>query len=370
VIAALLLLAALPVAHRRVVASDGAALALHRYGDATGGGVPVLMIPDLGLTRAVFDLEGEGLARYLAAAGRTVYVAELRGRGSLGARVSRDLPAIAKVIGAPQVDLVAHGWAGTLALVAAKQLGVRRVVAIATPVYAEVPSPIVAAVLKNGGAFTRLVEDAEGARALELLFTFGGRFKPGRLEALRAFAFSDLGAVTSRELLQWMTVGDFTFDDGSTVLTRLAQYDRPTLLFNGLADGFASPELCVPLKGFSKAEVTLRTFSRFELASEDYSHLSLLQGRGARVEVYEPARGARCPLIGARSAQSKGARSGVAPASATWCGCSCSARSSPRACASCRCPRAPSCTARRPATACSSRWCATGRRARPPAARC
>src|SRR6185436_1048629 len=98
VIAVLLLLAATPVAHRRVVASDGAALALYRYGEPAQGVVPVLMIPDLGLTRAVFDLEGEGLARHLAAAGRTVYVAELRGRGSLAERVSRDLPAIARAI--------------------------------------------------------------------------------------------------------------------------------------------------------------------------------------------------------------------------------------------------------------------------------
>ena len=32
----------------------------------------------------------------------------------------------------------------------------------------------------------------------------------------------------------------------------------------------------------------MRVFSRFDLAAEDYSHLSLLQGRGAPRDVFRP----------------------------------------------------------------------------------
>ncbi len=284
------LVSAAPVAHRRVLTSDHVALALYRYGEP--GLPPVLLIPEVGLTRAVFDLEGEGLARHLAARGRTVYVAELR-RNGLPERVSRDLPAVAAAIGEP-FDLVAHGYAGTLALAASVtelKGRVRRVVAIATPALPEVPSPVAAAVLRGGGDFHALTLDPEGTRALELLFWLGGRFRPGRLEALRASAFGSLGALTSADLLRWMYTGNLQLDDDSTVLGRLQQYDRPTLLFDGLADGFANPEFCTPLKEIAaKADVRLKTFSRFELANEDYSHLSLLQGATALADVFEPAR--------------------------------------------------------------------------------
>ncbi len=282
-------LASVPVSHRRVMTSDGVAIGLYRYGEA--GRPPVLLVPELGLTRAVFDLEGEGLARHLAEHGRTVYVARLRS-GALPLIVEKDFAALAAVIGEP-FDLVAHGYAGTLALAAStRELAgrVRRVIAVATPALPEVPSPVATAVLRAGGDFRALTLDPEGSRALELLFTFGARWRPGRLEALRAHAYGSLGDVVSAELLKWMYTGNVALDDGSTVLGRLQEYDRPTLLFDGLADGFANPEFCTPLKGLSKAKVKLRTFSRFELATEDYSHLSLLLGAGAKSEVWEPAR--------------------------------------------------------------------------------
>jgi pimeloyl-ACP methyl ester carboxylesterase len=266
------LLAAAPVevAHRRVLAHDGTSLGLYRYG--TPGLKAVLLIPELGFNHRVFDMEGEGLAPFLAEHGRTVYVAELRTKG-LAERLG-DLSAVLDVTG--PVDLVAHGYGGTLAM-AANEPRIGRVVAIATPVELEVPSDVALSVLRDGKL---------SARAFELLFAMNGRFRRGRLEALRATALTPLDGAG---LLQWMRSGDLALPDGTTVRGRLERYDRPTLLFVGLADGFANPELCTPLPQVSKADVQLRTFSRFELAHEDYSHLSLLQGENARSDVYEPA---------------------------------------------------------------------------------
>jgi hypothetical protein len=184
------------------------------------------------------------------------------------------------------VELVAHGWAGTLAMISAPSR-IGRVVALSTPAEAEVPSRLVRDVLTTGGDFRALAESEP--KAFELLFAMGGRFRPGRLDALKAHAFGPLGSGAAAELLSWMRSGELSLGDQTTVRQRLRRYDRPTLLFIGLADGFANPELATPLPEVTKAPVTMRAFSRFELAHEDYSHLSLLQGAYARHDVFEPA---------------------------------------------------------------------------------
>src|SRR6202035_1634408 len=71
------------LSRRKVETADGFAVAIYRYAPPGGGlGRPaVLMIPDLGLGREAFDVEGTGLARYLASRGRDTYVVELRGQG-------------------------------------------------------------------------------------------------------------------------------------------------------------------------------------------------------------------------------------------------------------------------------------------------
>ncbi|MEW5737483.1 MAG: alpha/beta fold hydrolase [Myxococcota bacterium] len=297
---AALLLASSPepvVSHRRVVTEDGASLALYRYLPPGGGGAraPVLLVGEIGFGRPLFDLHREGLARWLAGRGYAVYVAELRGQGradpgaSLRAWIHLDLPAIARVIASERgepVDLVAHGWGGTLALAAAgRELPVRRVVALATPVEAEVPSALAEAFLAEGGHFSDFAASPGGAWDFELLFAMETRFPPRTLAALRALGTRDLSRGQSTEWLAWMRTGDLPLDDGTTVRRRLREFDRPTLLFLALGDGFAGPELCAPLRGESKADVRLRTFSRFE-TGDDFSHVSLLLGAQAPSRVF------------------------------------------------------------------------------------
>ncbi len=289
------------VSHRKVIAADGVALALYRY-DPPGkiaGPRPVLLVGDLGLGRALFDFHGEGLARWLALRGRRVYLAELRGQGraagggfGLADLVTKDLPAVAAAIPEMQFDLVAHGWAGTLALAASvKELKGRaaRVVSLNTPAEFAVPSKTAEQVLAGGGKIGNLGNDAEGATTFELLFALGARISSAQLSGLRAAAFSDLGARASAELLQWMRSGDLALGEGDTVAGRLRRYDRPTLQFLALADGWANPELCGTLREVSTAKVRVRTFSKFEPVSEDYSHLSLVAGQGAPKDVFTPA---------------------------------------------------------------------------------
>jgi pimeloyl-ACP methyl ester carboxylesterase len=291
-----LLLAAAPadlrVSHRKVVTADGAALALHRYLPPGDGllSPPVLLVADLGFGRALLD----GLARFLASEGRAVYVAELRGQGasdaghSLRTVVALDLPAIAQAIAAERsgpLDVVAHGYVGTLVLAAAgHELLVRRVAALNTPVLLEPPTTLMESFLSEGGRFSTLASSPEGFAEFDQLFTMGTRASRQSAAAAAGRA-RDLSRPVAAELLAWLRLGDLPLDDGSTVLVRLRKFDRPTLLLLGLADGWAPTESCAPLREFSAAKVQVRLFTR-QLEGDDFAHASLLLDERARHVVF------------------------------------------------------------------------------------
>lgn len=280
------------VSHRKLVTEDGAALALYRYQPlVTKRGLPpVLLIADLGFGRALFDFEGEGLAWWLVAHGREVYVAELRGQGaadathSLRTAVELDLPALARALPGP-VDLVAHGYLGTLVL-ASRALQLRRVVAIATPLEPDAPSTLQHDFLSGGADFATLSASPAGFDRFEQLFAMGSRGDHHVLAAFAANGTRTLGPGASRELLAWLQSGDLPLDDGSTVRARLAGWATPTLVLLGLADAWAPPESCVGWRAVAApGAVRLRTFSRFT-DGDDYAHVSILVGHYARRWVF------------------------------------------------------------------------------------
>ena len=264
---------------------------------------PVLLVPELAFSRAVFDLAGAGLAPYLVAHGRDVFVLEPRGQGAserphplhLADLVTKDVPAalaaIAKVDRGP-IDLVVHGYSGTLVLAAAAKEGlgrIGRVVALSTPAEPEVPNPLLETVLAHGGRLGELGLDPTEASAFEMLFCHHGLFGPGVVDLLRDAA-SDLDPTEASEWLTWLRNGDLPLGDGTSVTTRLAAYDRPTLLFLPLGDNLAHPEFAAPLRELApRAHVQLHMLSKLELLAEDYSHLSMLQGRDAPQDVFAPA---------------------------------------------------------------------------------
>lgn len=259
---------------------DGAALALYRYSGAgqRPGAPPVLVIADAGFGRALFD----PLARRLASGGREIYVAELRGQGaadrgfSLRAAIPLDLPAVFRAIGATEIDLVAHGYLGALALAAStRELRVRRVVALNTPMTPGAPTQLALRFLEDGGRFSTLASSPEGFDVFEQLFAMRAEGDRRAFAGFAALGARDLGRPMAAELAAWMTLGDLPLDDGTTVLERLRAFDRPTLLLLGLADGWAPPEACVTLREQSRAKVEVRLFSRV-LEGDDFAHVSLL----------------------------------------------------------------------------------------------
>jgi predicted alpha/beta hydrolase len=269
----------LRVAHRKVMTRDGVSLALTRYSPpGHDGRVPVLLLVDLPFARSA----AAPLAKALADAGRVVFVAEVRGQGASEAGVTLrgvvafDFPAIAGAIGGP-VDLVAHGWLGSLALAAAgHELKVRRVVALNAPARFEVPNELAEALLSSG-RLGALGLSPLGGEHFSALFLLGSAIDPFVLATVKA-QLRDLSAATAREWLAWMRTGDLPLDDGSSVRARLQRYEQPTLVVLALGDGFAGPELCATLR--ERPGVSLHTFSRFD-AGDDFSHLTELVGLNA-----------------------------------------------------------------------------------------
>ncbi len=291
------------VLRRRVATEDGVLLALYRYAPKrVASGPAVLLVPDLGMGREAFDSDGKGLAPFLARQGRDVFVLEPRGHGrsetpegwGLEEVVRFDLPAAVAAIAQERegpVDLVVHGWSGTLALGACSEElkgRVRRVVALSTPVEPVPPSVYAAALLEGGGRFAALARDPASAEAFEVLFAKHGGVPKRTLARLRSEAFHDLSPRAAGELSAWMTKGELMV--GTRSLTdRLRAYDRPTLQLVALRNNWASPEAATPLREVApEAKVQLRVLSILHYLSEDYTHLSLLHGSKAEREIFNP----------------------------------------------------------------------------------
>lgn len=273
------------VAHRRVTTADGAAVALYRYRveGLRSPAPPLLLVPELGFSRALFDFEHRGLARWLAAQGREVYVAELRGQGKADPALSlehfaTDVDAVLKHIDAAQVDLVVQGWAGALLMSSIAEARVRRVVAMNVLFEPEVPNQLAERFLMNGARFSSLASSPEGAHVFEQLFGLRAEMPVSTFHALLATGTRDLSRPVAAELLAWMRHGDRPIHD-SSVKRRLIAWRRPTLLMLGLADGFAPPELCAGWRDHNP-NVSIRTFTRLE-AGDDFSRASMLLGTRA-----------------------------------------------------------------------------------------
>jgi pimeloyl-ACP methyl ester carboxylesterase len=283
----------LQVSHRRVNAPDGVALAVYRYQrpGVVSSLPPVVLVPDVGFSRAAWDFEGRGLARWLSATGRLVYVVELRGQGKAGPglaltpMVTVDLPSVLDALKLERIDLVVHGWVGSLVLaVHGQSARIRRVVALNTPLFAAPPSALATAFLADGGRFSTLASSPSGARTFHELFALWAELPSGTEQAFLSTGTRDLSRPVAAELLAWMNTGDRPLG-GQSVSARLAALDRPTLLLLGLADGFAPPEQCAVLRERAPGPVELHTFSRAE-GGEDFSHLSMLLGREAPKKVF------------------------------------------------------------------------------------
>lgn len=290
------------VLRREVVTADGAVIVLYRYMPPGGGKTrgAVLLVPELGMGREAFDLDGVGLAPWLQDRGFDVFVLEPRGHvesatapaWTLDTLVTTDLVTAMGVIANEhpgEVDLVLHGYSGALALASStRELKGRvgRVVALSTPALVEVPNRFAEEVLSRGAPLSTLAMDPEGAAIFDLLFARHSKIPARRLRALRLEGFTDLGRPAAEGLLRWMRTGDLALP-GSSFKARLEEYDRPTLQLIALRNNWVHPEHTTPLRELApKAAIRLRVLSILHFLTEDYTHLSLLHGAAAPRELF------------------------------------------------------------------------------------
>ena len=244
-----------------------------------------------------FDFEGEGLARYLAPA----WPHGLRRRAARAGRAGR---AGRMVAWREWRDWICRrSWrrhrrararrprgarlGGTLALAAAAASSGAACGAWSRSrrrPTAEVPSALVAAVLERAAATSRAGADAEGARRSSCSSRWAADFCPGRLEAPAQRRVPRPGRGRLGETAAGgCETGDLALADGTHgAAAGSPSYDRPTLLLLALARRLRQPRArraaararrrrtsrCAPSAGSSSV-------------GEDYSHLSLLQGRRA-----------------------------------------------------------------------------------------
>lgn len=265
---------------------------LHLPGQLPGG-APVLLVPDLGLTPLVFLHQGRGLAATLAESGREVYVLDWSRtdtQGGLSAIVGRVLPAALRAAGAGEaVDVVGHGYAGSLVIAASTDEArglVGKVVALNTPVELAPPNPVLTGVLEAGGRLADLALTPRGVRTLRLLLMEGGTLPQDLRSAIRRVGLLNLEPAVARGLLAWMRTGDLALP-GAGLTERLRRYDRATLLVLPLRDNFSQQEHAAPLRELAiRAAVRPQQLSRLDGLAEDYTHLSMLQGQHAPTEVW------------------------------------------------------------------------------------
>jgi pimeloyl-ACP methyl ester carboxylesterase len=275
-------------AHRHVVTSDGSSLVLYsiQKEHLSQNAPAVLMIPDFGFGKSLFDAQGKGLAPYLASKGFRVFIAEMRGQGSASPFYSmQDLPedfgaieSALKTQGVDQLTLISHGWMGSYAM--SLYAKAKALVSFATPAVAEKPSDLATLFLLNGMPLRTCLENEKCGQ----LFLYDSILPVSLKRTVQGETLKSDPRLAAALFSLWKH-GDFTFLDGTTWRQRLRKVKVPTLMINVHGNDWAPPELCVPFREISNGPVTLKYFQALSGGS-DFSHVGMLQSDEAKDTIY------------------------------------------------------------------------------------
>ncbi len=285
--------------------AGGAEVAVWRYVAAGARkGPPVLLLPELGMGRQLFDHNGAGLARTLQAAGREVFVLEwrgtgrsspsVRGLGGLDSLFDGDAHAALRLAREAssdgRVQLVGVGLGGAAAYLLAAEPGARvaAVVAFSVPAVYEVPNEAVRGVLAAARASGKEPSAAIDLRAyshlpapvgkgerdlFQLLFEYGDKLPGGRAESLRA-ALGTAAPELLDDVVRWMEQGDLP--RGPRIRDALAILTAPLLVIAAPRDNLVHLEHALAVRKLApRAAQEEIVLSRIEGFPEDAGHLAL-----------------------------------------------------------------------------------------------
>jgi pimeloyl-ACP methyl ester carboxylesterase len=267
---------------RRVVAADGVELALTRFFEDSGRGLPVL------LTHGTFSNGAicSRLGAYLAGHGFDSWVLELRGRGQSQRTIPEptfeafgllDVPAALVAVRAylsqPRLFLVGHSGGGLAFLMhLARRPAERANVAGLVMLAGQATEACVTLSGRAMVAFGWVAETVLG-------------YAPGR--ALRLGPENEPRGVL-RQWFRWNRSRQWIGADGFDYLAALSEIAVPTLCLAGTGDRYIAPvsgcrRVYDALGGSDKAWVLC---ARSEGFSEDFGHARIVASRGAQREIW------------------------------------------------------------------------------------
>lgn len=310
-----------------VLTDDGWWLGLRRYrprGGLTTRMEPVVLCHGLGANHFNMDWDPPyGLAQYLAAAGRDVWVISLRGHAgsdrptvfnklswgfSFDDYLHHDIPAILRyvvgVTGSDRVQWVGHSMGGKLAYALGgtplEPLLGGGIVAVGSPSsYSH--QPYLRFLARMGAILARRTRVPQ-RWITRMLSPFTGHFDPpfselvispksmdgSMIRRMQANAFEDISAGVARQFDDWVSNNCFrSLDKKVDYRQSMAALSTPVLVIGGSADRMAPPA-CVELalERIGSSDKTLILLGKKWGSKVEYGHGDLLLGRAAPVEVY------------------------------------------------------------------------------------
>lgn len=283
---------------RAALAADGTHVAVFLYvPERPIPGAPlVVLLPDLGTTHEVFDVDGDGLARQLSGRGLAVATLDWRGTGlsqvpaqpaSLDDLLTLDLPTAANVEGADRkLVLVGWGYSGALAYAAASGVLARRTVGVVSlngVVSLDVPNATVERLFAAGDAVDLplvLANPAPQRRGtlFDLLWTQGAPLDDTVAGDLLVRALAPISELEASQLRDWMRDGKTTLG-GRPYPDQLGKLEAPVLAFLGMRDNWTHPEFAGPIRDWvPEKRLQFEPVNRFEGYDEDLGHLGLVLG--------------------------------------------------------------------------------------------
>jgi pimeloyl-ACP methyl ester carboxylesterase len=316
-------------ATERVETVDGWDLLVHHLEPARpSSDVPVLFIHGHGTTgRSFLGLGGRGLAGALAAAGRDVWLAELR--GSLGThrtgsrwpttrrrprgrarvcvrdKLGVDLPAILDHLRArtqsPLVDAVAHSLGGVFVYLhglTARSPVIRRAVTIGSPL--AIPPSAIPAPLRSlpagllAGRLGRLALRGLSSRVVDRARVrwMPVHFDPEEADDAEVRQFlrhgvADVYGTELAEILRWVRSADpFSLAPPGRALPRRARLPFPVRFLVGAADPLTTPEsVMAAYRRVGNGASDIHVLGRASGFTRDYRHADILVGRNVHRDV-------------------------------------------------------------------------------------
>lgn len=305
---------------------DGFTLTCRHYAPLQFPALPiaVILLPDVYENANVFDLQGRGLARYLAEKGLDVYALNWRGTGqsknpSLGnagkwdwdfdALVSQDLPAIIKVVrqrSKKVIKVVGHGLGGTAALAFAggndeKAAEISAIVGIGTPGRPMVPNEIFNALIDDSSKLpaNAPVMVPKGATmpapfpdptrsVLDILLTNGKDFDAKVRREYYTNCLEPIPFAMAAQFIGWYRNKTMVRGDGSGDYRQAIKSVTTQVHFIcGKIDNLVDP--VDSIDAFRTLETPKKSFQIFSLANNneyEFGHVGLLLASSAKKEIY------------------------------------------------------------------------------------